>query len=259
MFNIKMNKKMLQQNYAAYTEEDFLVWKTLFERQMINLSNTATSAYLEGINKIGFSAGRIPDFREVNKALGSLTGWSLQAVPGIIPEKEFFELLHQKKFSASTWLRKMSQLDYLEEPDMFHDVFGHVPLLTNPYFCGFFEKLSHIALKHSNNARVIEMLGRIYWFTVEFGLIREKEGLKIYGAGIMSSAGETKFCVSDKPAHLPYNARKVMNTAFFNDRIQDKYFVIDSFEQLYESVGEILLVVEEEVQKAERVYLDIIY
>jgi len=239
---------MLQQNYSAYTAEDHQVWGILFERQMSNLEYTATPAYLEGIRKIQFSKERIPDFKEVNALLKNLTGWSLHPVPGIIPQKEFFELLGQQKFSASTWLRKMSQLDYLEEPDMFHDVFGHVPLLTNTFFCKFFEALSEIALKHGHNERVVEMLGRIYWFTVEFGLIKEKDGvLRIYGAGIMSSAGETKFCLSDKPTHLPYNARQVMNTNFFNDRIQELYFVIGSFEQLYDSVQEIREVINETI------------
>lgn len=248
----------LQQIYSNYTEEDQQVWKILFNRQMENLKDTATTAYLEGIERIRFRADKIPDFREVNALLAEQTGWGLEAVPGIIPQKEFFELLNQKKFSASTWLRKMSQLDYLEEPDMFHDVFGHVPLLTNGYFCRFFEELSQIALKHIRNERVVEMLGRIYWFTVEFGLIREKGKVKIYGAGIMSSAGETKFCLSDQPKHLPYDAWKVMNTPFFNDRIQETYFIIDSFEQLYGSVEEIGKLVEREVERESAVMPEII-
>lgn len=236
----------MKQIYSNYTAEDWLVWKTLFERQMTILPEVASEAYLEGIKKAGFKAEKIPDFTEVNEKLSRLTGWSLQVVPNIIPEKDFFPLLAQKKFSATTWLRKLNELDYLEEPDMFHDVFGHAPLLSNPVFCDFFHGLSLIAMRYLDNEQALQLLGRMYWFTVEFGLIKEGGKTKIYGAGILSSHGETKFSLSNKPERLDFDVRTILTTPYQNDRIQDKYFVIESYEQLFSSLGEIEKILKEE-------------
>jgi phenylalanine-4-hydroxylase len=229
-------KQNLKQDYKNYSEEDFLVWKTLFERQIILLNELASAEYLESLKVIGFSAEKIPDFKEVDQILMAKTGWSLEVVEGIINEEDFFALLSQKKFPATTWLRKLSELDYLPEPDMFHDVFAHVPLLTNQKFCDFFKTIGDLGVKYKQHSEILAMLGRLYWFTVEFGLILEKDKLKIYGAGILSSFGESKFSVSSEPVHLDFDARTIMNTSFENDKIQDKYFVISSFEELYESI-----------------------
>jgi phenylalanine-4-hydroxylase len=237
--------KELKQEYEAYTNEDFLVWKLLYERQIVNLPEAASSAYLEGISSVNFTADRIPNFKEVDKNLAPLTGWSIQVVPGLIDDDLFFGLLNNKKFPSSTWLRKMEELDYLEEPDMFHDAFAHMPLLSNGSYVDFLQKLSGIALKHIDNKYAIELLSRIYWFTIEFGLIKENGKLKIYGAGILSSAGETKFSLSNEPVHYDYDVRKMMNTPYWKDKFQDKYFVIDSYEQLYHSLPEIENVLEE--------------
>ena len=236
----------MKQEYDRYTEEDFSVWKILFERQMPVLREVASPEYLDGISTICFRGNKIPDFREVNEILGKQTGWEIVVVPGIISEPDFFALLSHKKFPATIWLRKMSQLDYLEEPDMFHDVFGHMPLLTNKMFCDFFEEVGKMGAKHHGHEKITAMLGRIYWFTVEFGLISSEGRKKIYGAGILSSHGETKFSLSDVPRHLPFDAEVIMNTPFQNDRIQDKYFVIDSFEQLCKSIGTIKNVVDKQ-------------
>lgn len=236
----------MRQDHDAYTAEDYLVWKTLFERQMPLLQQVVAPEYLEGVAAIGFRADEIPRFEDVDKALMAATGWSLVVVPGIIAEADFFQLLAQRRFPATTWLRTMPQLDYLPEPDMFHDVFGHVPLLMHPHFTGFFQALGQIGLEQSARPEVVEMLGRLYWFTVEFGLIRTQGQTKIYGAGIVSSHGETKFSLSDVPAHLPFDVRTVMHTPYLNDRIQDKYFVIESFEQLVGLVDEIRSVVAEQ-------------
>jgi len=143
----------------------------------------------------------------------------------------------------------MSELDYLEEPDMFHDVFGHVPLLSHPTFCAFFKGLAEIAMKYIGDPKTTEMLGRMYWFTIEFGLIRENGALKIYGAGILSSHGETKFSLSDKPKHLPFDVATVLEQDYDNMKIQDKYFVIESFEQLFQSLDEIEIYVSEKFEK----------
>jgi len=240
----------LRQEYGAYTDEDRAVWRTLFERQMAQLPEVASGEYLEGIRAIGFTADKIPDFREVNAVLAGATGWSIVVVPGIIAEPDFFRLLSRKQFPATTWLRKMEQLDYLPEPDMFHDVFGHMPLLTNPLFSDFFQAMGALGMAHLGNARITAMLGRMYWFTVEFGLVRNEGGPRIYGAGILSSHGETKFSLSDVPKHLPFDAETVMNTPFENDRIQDTYFVIESFEQLRDSIATIKEVVMRETTLA---------
>lgn len=230
---------MLQQQYDTYTPEHFQVWEILFARQMENLKNTVTEKYIQGLDKIHFNPHRIPDFKAANALLEQHTGWHIQAVPGIIPDKEFFLLLNQQKFPATCWLRKMEQLNYIEEPDMFHDVFGHIPLLTDKHFCDFLSGLSHIALKHIDNAYAIELMSRIYWFTVEFGLIRENGAVKIYGAGIISSSGETEYSLSTRPQHLAFKVADVLHTDFHKDKMQDKYFIVQSFEELYHCLPEL--------------------
>ncbi|MHA7129952.1 phenylalanine 4-monooxygenase [Algoriphagus namhaensis] len=241
----------LKQDYSAYTPEDFKVWKILFERQMPNLPKAACEAYLEGVEMVKFNADEIANFEKLNKILADTTGWQVQVVPGLIDDDLFFGLLNNKRFPSSTWLRKMEQLDYLEEPDMFHDAFAHMPLLTNPHYTGFLEKISGIALKYIKDPYAINILSRIYWFTIEFGLIRENGELKIYGAGILSSAGETKFSLSDEPLHLPYDVRTIMNQAYWKDKYQDRYYIVDSLEQLYGSLPEIEEVLEEMLAEKE--------
>jgi phenylalanine-4-hydroxylase len=237
----------MKQQYENYTIEDKKVWKTLFERQMKNLETHASSHFLKALEEVRFHPDKIPDFRELDHLLGNKTGWAMEVVPNIIPQKDFFQTLDRQHFPATTWLRRMDQLDYLEEPDMFHDVFGHVPLLSNEAYTGFFKGMATLALKHLDNPKAIELLGRIYWFTIEFGLIQEKGKKKVYGAGIISSAGETLFALSDKPQHLPFDIRTVMRTGFRTDVFQEIYFVVDSFEALYESLDEMEQVLEEEL------------
>jgi phenylalanine-4-hydroxylase len=239
----------MEQNYSKYIAEDFKVWKTLFERQMKILPELASQSYLEAVDLVGFRSDKIPDFKEVNAILKEQSGWQLSVVPNIVPNEEFFPLLSNKTFSATSWLRKMSELDYLDEPDMFHDVFGHVPLLSNPTFCAFFKGLADIAMKYLYDPESIEMLGRMYWFTIEFGLIREDGILKIYGAGILSSHGETKFSLSDEPEHLEFDVASVLEQDYDNMKIQDKYYVIESFEQLFQSLNKIERYVQEKAKK----------
>ena len=239
------------QEYDKYTEEDFKVWKILYDRQIVNLPDAASTAYLDGLRAVNFTADKIPDFNETNAVLHHLTGWELAVVPGLIDDDIFFKLMANQEFPASTWLRKMEELDYLEEPDMFHDVFGHVPLLSNQAFADFLQGLSKIALKHIDNRWAIELISRIYWFTVEFGLIREEKGLRIYGAGILSSAGETKYSLSDEPPHIPYDVKTILNTPYRKDVFQNRYFVINSYEQLFNSLTEIEQVLEEELNTAQ--------
>lgn len=227
------------QIYSQYTAADQAVWKTLFERQMAVLRPLVAPEYLQALDSVGFSADRIPDFEEVNRLLKPLTGWSLQVVPCISPQEEFFHYLSNKQFTATCWLRTMEELDYLEEPDMFHDVFAHVPLLSNPAYVAFFKGLSDIALRYLNHPEAIRLLGNIYWFTIEFGLIRSAEGLKIYGAGIISSKKETEHSLSPSANHYAFDVAKIFATEYSTDVVQESYFVIDSFEQLYASLPEI--------------------
>jgi phenylalanine-4-hydroxylase len=238
-----------KQIYTDYTEQDFLVWQTLFDRQIKILESTASTEYLDALEIIKFAPDKIPHFDEIAELLKPLTGWSLQVVPNITPQKIFFEFLSQKKFTATCWLRTMEQLDYLEEPDMFHDVFAHVPLLSNQKYVDFFKGLSDIALKHINNPNAIELLGRIYWFTIEFGLIKENGNMKIYGAGIISSMGETKHCLSKQAIHLNFDVQTIFATDFRTDILQVKYFVIESFQQLFESLTEIEELLEEAINE----------
>lgn len=241
----------MRQIYENYTEEDFKVWKILYDGQIGNLPSAATKDYMEGLGKINFVREKIPSFEETNKVLKEITGWTLAVVPGIVPDYTFFELMSNRRFPATTWLRKMSELEYLEEPDMFHDVFAHVPLLTNQAFVDFLEELSKIGLHYCGNDYAIELLSRIYWFTVEFGLIRENGNLRIYGAGILSSAGETKYSLSDEPPHHEFDVPTIMSTDFRKDVFQDRYFVIESYEQLFGSISEIKSFLKEKVSEAE--------
>ena len=226
----------LVQDYTRYTADDQWVWRTLFERQMQVLPAVASARFLDGLPRIDFQAGKIPDFAAVNPLLDRATGWSLVAVPGIVDDRTFFELLAARRFPATTWLRTPAQLDYLEEPDMFHDVFAHVPLLTDRFFADFLQALGTLSLRHLHDALAVELLSRLYWFTVEFGLITEGGSLRIYGAGILSSAGETEFCLSDGPARRPFDVADILATPYVKDRMQDVYFVVDSYEQLVASV-----------------------
>lgn len=238
-----------KQIYSNYTQHDFLVWETLFVRQMNLLQPIVSASYLQALEEVKFSKDKIPDFDEVNSILAPITGWSLEVVPNISPQKEFFEFLSQRKFTSTCWLRTMEQLDYLEEPDMFHDVFAHVPLLSNHEYVGFFKGISDIALKHIDDPKAIELLGRIYWFTIEFGLIREHGQLKIYGAGIISSKGESEFCLSDKAIRLDFDVQTIFDTGFRTDIIQERYFVVESFEQLYNSLSEIEFLLQKALEK----------
>lgn len=230
---------MLQQEYSKYTAEDHQVWEIMYKEQMEILATRATQTYLQGIETVQFSASKIPRFSIVNQALKPLTGWQVYAVPGIIDNKPFFELLAQKQFPATTWMRSLAQLKYIEEPDMFHDVFGHVPLLSEPYFAGFLNGLSQIALEFIESPTAVELMARIYWYTVEFGLIQEGDALKIYGAGILSSPGESVYSLSQEPEHFNFNLDQILETPYIKDKFQAQYFIASSYEQLYHSLPEL--------------------
>ena len=229
----------IEQDYEKYQKEDHHVWQLLFDEQRDILSERATSKFLEGIDTVKFTNALIPDFKTINESLQNKTGWVVYAVPGLIDNKPFFELLAQKKFPATTWLRTLAQLKYIEQPDMFHDVFGHVPLLSEPFFAEFLNGISRIALQHIDNPNAIELMARIYWYTIEFGLIKEAGRIKIYGAGILSSPGESIYCLKDDVTRIPYDVMTVFKTPYIKDTFQPQYFVIESYEQLYRSLNEI--------------------
>lgn len=231
---------LLTQVYADYTAADQHVWQLLFDRQIALLPGRAAETFLEGVRRVGFTRDAIPDFREVNPRLRELTGWELVVVPGIVDDAIFFQLLADRKFPATTWLRTLEQLDYLEEPDMFHDVFGHVPLLTDAGFADFLQTLGAAAVHHGQRwPGTLEQFTRLYWFTAEFGLIQQPDGLRIYGAGLLSSHGEVKFSLSDAPTRLPFTLDGVLDTPFEKDKFQDLYFVLTDMQQLPESLAQL--------------------
>ncbi len=224
----------MKQEYKLYKEGDQIVWKTLFERQVENLQGKSCAAYLSclEIMKDVLNAKQIPDFKLMNATLIESTGWTIEVVPGLIPVEDFFRLLAQRKFSASTWVRKMNQLDYLEEPDMFHDIFGHTPLLADPKFAQFMKEFGDLGVEFIDNDDVVVQLQRLYWFTIEFGLIYEN-GPKVYGAGICSSFGETIHSLSADVEVVPFSLEQVINTEFKTDVVQTLYFELESFDQLF--------------------------
>jgi phenylalanine-4-hydroxylase len=237
--DLQMNK-MIQQ-YDKYTSSDLEVWKTLFERQVGNLEGKAHPEYLrclESLNEV-LNSNKIPRFEELNEMLLVENGWSIMVVPGLIPVDQFFKLLSEKKFCSSTWLRRMDQLDYLEEPDMFHDIFGHIPLLMNSDYARFVENFGKMGVRYGHNKTVEKQLQRLYWFTIEFGLIKLNTDTRIFGAGIISSSGESNHIFEDDINVSPYDVEKVLNNDFITSEIQTNYYEIDSFEQLFLSVQEL--------------------
>lgn len=235
----------MQQIYDDYTAEHHKVWELLYGEQMELLQARATAPYLTGLDVAGFEPKRIPRFTAINKALKALTGWQVYAVPGIIDNKPFFELLAQRQFPATTWMRTLAQLKYIEEPDMFHDVFGHVPLLSEPHFAEFLNGLSQIALRHINHPSAVELLARIYWYTVEFGLIREEGTIKIYGAGILSSPGESIYSLGEKPEHRDFDLVTILETPYIKNTYQAQYYIIQSYEELYNSLPALSILVDQ--------------
>ena len=221
------------QNFAAYTAADHDTYRRLYERQRALLPGLASEAFIQALPSLGAS-DRIPRFEEVNERLHKATGWELVGVPGLIPEVPFFTLLANRKFPVTDWIRTPEEFDYIVEPDIFHDLFGHVPLLFNPVFADYVQRYGQGGLK-AQGLGACEMLSRLYWYTIEFGLIREAGGLRAYGAGILSSSGELAYSVqSPEPQRIPLQLARTMRTRYKIDTYQQTYFVIDSFEQLFE-------------------------
>jgi phenylalanine-4-hydroxylase len=230
---------VVEQPWSSYTRTDHEVWDTLFARQCEMLPGRACQEFLDGVAKFGLGAGGIPKFADINQVLSKATGWELVAVEGLLPDEVFFDHLANRRFPVSWWIRKPDQLDYLSEPDLFHDLFGHVPLLLNPVFADYMQAYGRGGMKaHAIGPEALMNLTRLYWYTVEFGLINTGEGMRIYGAGIVSSKGESVYSLdSDAPNRIGFDLERVMSTRYRIDTYQQTYFVIDSFEQLFEATS----------------------
>jgi phenylalanine-4-hydroxylase len=227
------------QCWRDYTAAEHAVWDHLFARQMRLLPGRVVPAFLEGVERLRMGAPGIPDFAALSERLGALTGWSVVAVPGLVSDELFFEHLANRRFVAGRFIRRPDQLDYLEEPDVFHDVFGHVPLLSNPVYADYLQAYGEGGLR-AMRFGAIDRLSRLYWHTVEFGLIRDGAGLRIFGAGIVSSHGESIYALEDpKPPRIAFDLIRVMRTRYRIDAFQTHYFVIESFEDLLRQTLEV--------------------
>jgi phenylalanine-4-hydroxylase len=222
----------IPQDWPAYTAVEHATWDGLFARQAGMLPARVVPAFMEGLEVLRMTKPGIPDFDELNDRLMKATGWQVVAVPGLVPDETFFEHLANRRFVAGRFIRAPEQLDYLQEPDVFHDVFGHVPLLVHPVFADYMQAYGEGGLRAAKLG-TIEALARLYWYTVEFGLIRDGSSLKLYGAGIVSSYGESLFALDDPSPHrIGFDLERVMRTEYRIDDYQQNYFVIDSFEEL---------------------------
>ena len=221
-----------EQDYAQYSAADHDTYRRLYARQVQQLPGLACDEFITAVQQLG-APDRIPRFDDISERLIQATGWQVVSVPGLIPEEAFFALLAARKFPVTDWLRKPEEFDYIVEPDVFHDLFGHVPLLFNPVFADYMQAYGAGGMK-AGRLDACELLARVYWYTVEFGLIATPAGLRAYGAGILSSAGELRHSVNGVgPQRIGFDLKRLMRTKFKIDSYQTSYFVIDSFDQLF--------------------------
>ena len=224
----------IDQGWDHYRPEQHATWKTLFERQARMLPGRACDEFVQGMRDLPIGAEQIPDFRRLSDVLMKRTGWQVVAVPGLVPDEVFFDHLANRRFPAGHFIRQPHELDYLEEPDVFHDVFGHVPMLMNPVIADYIQAYGEGGLRAQRLGKLAQ-LARVYWYTVEFGLVQQSDGLRVYGAGIASSFSETAFALDDpSPNRIRFNLERVMRTHYRIDDFQESYFVIDSLDQLLE-------------------------
>ncbi len=222
----------IDQRWDHYTAEEHATWKTLFERQTKLLPGRACDAFVQGMHDLPIGPDQIPDFRRLSDVLMQRTGWQVVAVPGLVPDEVFFDHLANRRFPSGQFIRKPTQLDYLEEPDVFHDVFGHVPMLMNPAIADYIQAYGVGGLR-ARKLDKLANLARVYWYTVEFGLVQQNDGVRIYGAGIASSFTESVFALdSASPNRIRFELERVMRTQYRIDDFQETYFVIDSLDEL---------------------------
>jgi phenylalanine-4-hydroxylase len=232
--------KPVQQNWDRYTAADHEVWQILYARRMEQLEHTASRIFLDGAKLIGLAPNEIPNLDEVNSRLGPRTGWNAVPVGGFLPAKEFFASLSMRRFPTTVTIRARDSIDYVPEPDIFHDVFGHVPLHSDPPFANFLQKFGQAATM-ARTPEEVEMMARLFWFTIEFGLIDENSTPKIYGSGLISSSGDAANALGPKCNRRPFSLDGVISQSFRIDQLQDTLFVVDAFDQLYEAVDEIIV------------------
>ncbi|XQA78298.1 phenylalanine 4-monooxygenase [Xanthomonas sacchari] len=230
---------VVTQPWDSYSVDDHATWGTLYTRQRELLVGRACAEFLQAQDAMGMSSQAIPRFDELNAVLQATTGWTLVGVEGLLPELDFFDHLANRRFPVTWWIRRPEQIDYIAEPDLFHDLFGHVPLLMNPLFADYMQAYGRGGVKaHAIGPDALQNLTRLYWYTVEFGLIDTPDGLRIYGAGIVSSKGESLYSLeSDAPNRIGFDLERIMRTRYRIDTYQKTYFVIDSFEQLMQATS----------------------
>ena len=246
----------IDQDWAAYSQAEHDVWTTLYERQTKLLPGRACDAFLKGLDVLDLHRGGIPEFTRINEELTRLTGWSVVAVPGLVPDDVFFEHLANRRFPAGQFIRKPDELDYLQEPDIFHDVFGHVPMLTDPTFADYMQAYGQGGMRALGRGQ-LHNLARLYWYTVEFGLLETSEGLRIYGAGIVSSRAESIFALDDpSPNRLGFDLERVMRTPYRIDDFQQVYFVIPSLKALLNATLQDFAPIYERLSQAPDIAID---
>ncbi len=223
----------IDQDWPAYAPDEHQRWRTLFRRQEAQLVGRAATEFLAGLDILGTAGDGIPDFQRLNAILWPRTGWRVVAVPGLVPDAVFFAHLAARRFPAARFIRPAERMDYIQEPDVFHDVFGHVPLLANPIFADFMAAYGRQGLAALGRNR-LDNLARLYWYTVEFGLIRTPQGLRIYGSGIVSSRAEVLYSLEDpRPRRIAFDLERVMRSRYRIDAFQETYFVIDDYRDLF--------------------------
>ena len=224
----------IDQKWESYSHEEHARWQLLFDRQVALLPGRACTEFLAGVAKLDLSRDGIPDLRRLSDRLSKLTAWHIVAVPSLVPDEVFFDHLANRRFPAGAFIRNESDIDYIEEPDIFHDVFGHVPMLAHPVFADYMQAYGKGGQRALNEFAALNNLARLYWYTVEFGLIEQASGLRVYGSGIVSSHGETIYALEDpRPRRLRFNLERVMRTEYKIDDFQAGYFVIRSFDELF--------------------------
>lgn len=228
---------LIEQDWTTYTTEDHEVWGLLYAKRMRELHTSGARLFLEGAAAIGLDVSRVPDLAEVNRRLQPRTGWQAVPVGGFIPAADFFASLSVRRFPTTIIVRPKAQIDYLPEPDIFHDVFGHVPLHADPVFADFLQRFGAVASRARTEEETAQM-ARLFWFTVEFGLINDGRGLKVYGSGLISSAADAANALSPNCVKRPFELDAVIEQSFDIDRLQDVLFVIASFEELFQAVTE---------------------
>lgn len=248
-FETKYQSKPVDENgFVDYTKEENEVWKELYNRQINVIENRAFSEFIDGLHLLNLTSEKIPQIPDINARLMDHTGWSVEAVPALIPNDQFYNLLANKKFPAATFIRRRDELDYLQEPDIFHEFFGHCPLITDQVYADFMELYGKIAEK-ANDAQ-LAMLGRLYWFTIEFGLINTEQGIRVYGGGILSSKEETIYALeSETPERREFKPLDILRTPFRIDILQTVYYVIDDLQQLYTTLDQDILSLIQQAQE----------